>query len=428
MKNHRAVSISGICLYIILSGACTGKAPTENWTHFRGTELNGISESAQPPVVWNDSTHISWKTDIEGKGWSSPVVWEEQIWLTTATEGGTRMNAVCLDWKSGKIRHNINLFTPDSVESKHTVNTYATPTPCIEKGFVYVHFGTYGTACVSTTDGKVVWQRNDLHCTHVQGPGSSPILYKNLLILHLEGNDVQYLVALDKNSGETVWQTNRPEPVYEPLAPIGKKAYTTPLIIRVKDRDLLISNGSAVCIAYDPETGQEVWRIVQGVDSTIAMPVSEDGMVYFFPGFVNAPQGENYTELLAVDPEGKGDITASHVAWRHQSPPLQLLTPVIKDGLIYMIDTRNTLLCLEAKSGAVVYSRKMNAKYNASPVIAAGMVYFTSVHGETMIIREGRQLQEIAVNKLSGEVYATPAILRNSILIRTGKTLYCIRH
>jgi outer membrane protein assembly factor BamB len=195
----------------------------------------------------------------------------------------------------------------------------------------------------------VVWKRTDLNCDHVQGPGSSPILYKNLIILHIEGVDVQYLVALDKQTGETVWKTDRPVEVYERLAPIGRKAYITPIIMNVNGQDLLISNGSAACIAYNPLTGEEVWQVVEGEDSTIAMPFSENGIVYFYPGFVSGPDGEKYAELLAVNPEGEGDITNTNVLWRFKSPILQLLTPLIKDGLIYTIDTKNMLYCLMPK-------------------------------------------------------------------------------
>lgn len=315
----------------------------DNWTHFRGSNLNGISDAGLVPILWNDSTNILWKTDIEGKGWSSPVVFGNQVWVTTATGSGKNMSGVCLDLNSGEIIFNLKLFNPDSIYGKHDVNTYATPTPCIEEGRVYLHFGTYGTACLNTADGSTIWTRTDLNCDHAQGPGSSPFIYKNLLILHIEGTDVQYLVALDKLTGKTVWKTDRPKAVYEPLLPIGKKAYITPIIINVKGRDLLISNGSAVCIAYDPLTGEEVWRIVQGEDSTIASPVSENGIVYFLPGFVTGADGEKSAELLAVNPDGKGDIAATNILWRFRLPVLQLSTPLIKDGLIYMIDTRNML-------------------------------------------------------------------------------------
>lgn len=402
------------------------RSQQENWTHFRGSEMNGISEDQDLPMLWNDSTNIIWKTGINGKGWSSPVVYGDQVWLTYAETDGKQMSGICIDFNSGKLIYKIELFQPDSVYPKHSVNTYATPTPCIEDGFVYMNFGTYGTACIDTKNGKVVWKRTDLNCDHVQGPGSSPILYKDLIILHFEGIDVQYLVALNKANGELVWKTDRPVNLYEPMAPIGRKAYITPIIVNVNGQDLLISNGSAVCIAYNPLTGEEIWRIVEGEDSTIAMPVSENGTVYFYTSFVSDPDGEKYAELLAVDPRGKGDVTKTHVLWRIKSPILQLLTPLIKDGLIYTIDTRNTLYCLDARTGKEVYSKKLKHKYNASPVYAGGNIYFTSVNGETMILKAGKVLQVIAENKLPGEVYATPAILRNSILVRTDEMLYRI--
>jgi outer membrane protein assembly factor BamB len=402
-------------------------AQDQNWTHFRGTSLNSVSESANSPTQWSETNNIRWKTDLEGKGWSSPVVFDNQIWLTAASDDGKKMNGVCLDFNTGKVLFNILLFTPDSVQGKHSINTYATPTACIEKGFVYLHFGTFGTACLSTSDGKIIWKRSDMNCNHVQGPGSSPILYKNLLILHLEGNDVQYIVALDKTTGKTVWKAERPAKVYEPLAPIGKKAYITPLIVNVKGKDLLISNGSAICQALDPETGKEVWHVIQGTDSTIAMPVYENGLVYFIPGFVNSPESEKYTELIAVNPDGAGDIAKSNVVWKRKLPVLQLLTPLLKNGLIYMVDTQNNLLCLDAKTGDVVYTKKMKNKHYASPVYASGLVYFISGKGEATILKEGRNLEIVAENKLPGDVFATPAILRNQILIRTDKSLYCIQ-
>jgi outer membrane protein assembly factor BamB len=422
MKN-----LAKTCLYLLFFlNFHALKAQQDNWTHFRGNNLNGISETKSAPIVWNDSTNIIWKSSIEGKGWSSPVVFGDQVWLTSASEDGKKMSGVCLDVNSGKLVYQVLLFQPDSLQPKHSINTFATPTPCIEDGFVYLHFGTYGTACISTTDGKIVWKRTDLNCQHVQGAGSSPILYKNLLILHLEGTDVQYLVAVDKRTGKTIWKTERPVSVYEPLTPIGKKAYITPIIVKVKGQDLLISNGSAVCCAYNPETGEEVWRVVEGEDSTIAMPIAENGIVYFYPGFISDSGGEKIAELLAVNPDGKGDITKTNILWKFKSPILQLSTPLIKDGLIYTVDTRNILFCLDAKTGAEIYSNKLKQKYNSSPVYANGNIYFNSVKGETMVIKAGRELQIVAENKLPDEVYATPAIARNSIFMRTDSKLYRI--
>jgi len=351
MKTFRIARIVISCLLFLCLSHQVLQAHTDNWTHFRGSHLNGTSTDTQVPVNWNDSTNIIWKTDIAYKGWSSPVVFGDQIWLTASTDDGKQLKALCMDFNSGKKIFDLNIFKPDSVYPKHSINSYATPTPCMEDGFVYLDYGSYGTACLKTSDGAMVWKRNDLKCEHVQGPASSPMIYKNLLILHYEGTDVQYIVALNKQTGETVWKTERPAALYEPLLPIGKKAYTTPLIVNVKGQDLLISNGAAVCIAYDPETGKEVWRVVQGEDSTIAMPMAENGIVYFYTSFVTPADGEKYAELLAVDPDGKGDITSSNVLWRFKSPILQLSTPLVVDELIYTIDTHNTLYCLDAKTG-----------------------------------------------------------------------------
>ncbi|MCX6253964.1 MAG: PQQ-binding-like beta-propeller repeat protein [Bacteroidia bacterium] len=412
--------------YLMIHCQFTASAQQSNWTQFRGSNLDGISKVTSVPTTWNDSVNVIWKTRINGKGWSSPVVYGDQVWLTTATEDGKQMSGVCVNSKTGKEIFNIKLFAPETMHPKHEINTYASPTPCIEQGFVYLNFGSYGTACLRTSDGSVVWKRTDLKCDHVQGPGSSPIIYKNLLILHIEGVDIQYIVALDKKTGKTIWKKERPKEVYDRLDPIGRKAYITPIIINVKGKDLLISNGSAACIAYNPETGEEVWRVVQGEDSTISMPFSEGGIVFFYTGFVTPKEGDKYCELLAVDPSGSGDVTKTHVIWRLKSPILQLLTPLVNDGLIYTVDSMNNLFCIDAKTGETVYNKKLAGKYDASPVYTGGNIYFTSTNGETLVIKEGRKLVIIARNRLKGEVFATPAIINNSIIIRAGENLYGI--
>ena len=426
MKNfHLAFLISFFALNMVF-GLNNSIAQNNQWTQFRGSNLDGIAVDNHVPVVWNDTTNVIWKTAIRGKGWSSPVVYGNQVWLTTATLDGKEMAGICVDLALGKVLFDIQLFKQDSIYGKHAINTYATPTPCIEQGFVYLNFGSSGTACVRTDDGTIVWKRSDLKCEHVQGTGSSPMLYKDLLILHFEGTDQQFIVALNKKNGETMWRTDRPKECYELLAPIGKKAYITPIVINVAGKDLLISNGSAVCIAYEVLTGKEVWRVVQGEDSTISMPIYEDGIVYFYTSFVSPADGEKYVELLAVDPKGSGDITRTNVLWRFKGPILQLLTPLIKDGLIYTIDSKNNLIVIDAQKGSAVFSQKLKNKFNSSPVYAGGKVYFTSVKGETLVLKAGRLPEVIAENQLNGEVFATPAIVQNSILIRTDIALYRI--
>lgn len=399
----------------------------KNWTHFRGTSLNGIAETDNIPVIWDDSV-IKWKTAIRDRGHSSPVIYNDQIWVTTATPDGNELFALCFDFRNGEKIYDIKVFTPEEIERKHSLNTYATPTPCIEKSFIYVHYGSMGTACINTENGSVVWRRTDLRCKHVQGAASSPVIYKNLLILHLEGTDVRYIVALDKSSGKTVWKTDRPAEPYEPLTEIGRKAYVTPLIINVKGSDMLISNGSAICQAFDPLTGKEIWRVVDGAESTIAMPFTEGGVVFWYAGPVLTDDGLNTNDLLAVNPEGSGNITTTNVIWKKQNRQTQnqMLTPVIKDGLIYTADTRNMMMCIDAKTGEEVWSTHARSNYNASPLFIDGNIWFFSVRGEVMVLKAGRQYEVLAQNQMDSGIWATPAVVRNSVIIRTEKYLYRI--
>ena len=415
-----------LVLFIISSAVSVAQNSQPSWTHFRGNDLNGISSETGVPVTWNDSTNISWESAIPGKGWSSPVILGNQVWITTATGDGKELRAICTDFKSGEIIHNRLLFKPDSLFRIHAINSYATPTPAIEEGRVYIHFGRYGTACLDSGTGETIWERTDMQIEHIQGPGSSLLIYKDKLIVHMEGSDIQYIVALDKETGETIWKTDRPRELYDRLEYIGKKAYITPIIVEVEGRNLMISNGSAVCIAYDPETGQEVWRIVYGEDSTISMPTESDGIVFFYVGFETNKEGEKHAELIAVDPSGKGDIEETHVLWRIKSPILQLLTPVVFDGFLYTIDSKGKMYCLEALTGETVWSKKMKGKFNSSPLYADGLLYFSSTRGITYVFKAGDEAEIVSKNKLDGEIWATPAIADGSIIIRTNRALYKI--
>jgi outer membrane protein assembly factor BamB len=405
----------------------TASSQNSNWTHFRGSNLNGIAETGNVPLKWDDSV-IKWKTSIHDEGYSSPVVYENQIWVTTATPDGKSLYAVCIDFNTGKIIYDIKVFSPEVIDGKHSLNTYASPTPCIEKSFVYVSYGSMGTACINTSDGKIVWTRTDFECKHAQGPASSPVLYKNLLILHFEGMDSQYIVALNKSDGKLVWKSDRPAEPYAPLQGIARKAYITPIIINVKGRDMLISNGSAVCEAFDPETGKELWKVTDGAESTIAMPVTEKGILYWYTGFTVGDDGNKYTELLAVNPDGSGDITKSNVLWKKREglSENQSLTPVIRDGLIYTVNTRKTLMCIDAATGKEVWATHVISNYNASPLYLNGNIFFFSVKGEVLVVKAGKKYEPVAKSQMESGIWATPAILRNSVILRTQKYLYRI--
>ena len=423
----KSVILHSLLFVFFLFASKQVSSQEKNWTQFRGSNLNGMAISENIPLKWDESV-IKWKTAIHDKGYSSPVVYNNQIWVTTATTDGKKLYAVCLDYQTGKIIYDLLVFTPEVVEGKHSLNTYASPTPCIEKDKVYVHYGSMGTACINTADGSIVWKRTDLKCKHVQGPASSPIIYKDMLILHFEGTDVRFIVALDKTNGQTIWRSDRPAEPYEPLQEIGRKAYITPIIVNVKGRDMLISDGSAVCIAYDPNTGREIWRVVDGAESTIAMPFTENGVVFWYAGYMVADDGSKYTNMLAVNPDGSGDITRTNVIWkkRDELSRNHSLTPVIKDGLIYTVNTFNKLMCIDAASGEEVWSKHLLSNYDASPIYVNGNIWFFSVKGEVLTIKEGRKYEVIASNKMESGIWATPAVLRNSIIVRTQNYLYRI--
>jgi outer membrane protein assembly factor BamB len=420
------LNLSSILFFALTISFGLSAQAQENWTHLRGSNLDGHSVSSQAPVTWSETSHILWKTEIRGVAWSSPVVYGDQVWTSSATQNGEEMFAVCTDFNSGKILKELMLFKPDSVQHIHPTNSYATPTPCIEDGFVYVHFGTYGTACVDTRSFEIIWTRTDLNCDHMQGAASSPVIYKNLLILHIEGTDVQYLIALDKRSGKTVWKTERPQEFYKDVEPVYRKAFCTPIVVEVNGKDQLISNGSQLCIAYEPETGKEIWQVFYGDDSTVSMPLSYGGLVFVNSGWMFPKGGTFYARLLAVDPTGTGDVTKTQVKWETGTDVPQISTPVIVDSLIYMVHERGDLTCLNARDGAVIWKTKLKDQFNASVLYASGNIYLFSVKGESYVIKPGLSFQLVAENQLDGMIKATPAIVRNNIILRTDKFLYQI--
>ncbi|MFW5822498.1 MAG: PQQ-binding-like beta-propeller repeat protein, partial [Tangfeifania sp.] len=323
----------------------------QNWTHFRGSEMNGHANVETAPLNWSDSTNIAWKVPVKGEGWSSPVVFGDQIWLTAAADDGTEFYTLCYDFETGKLLSENTIFTSDDPQRIHSTNSYATPTPCIEDGFVYVHYGTFGTACINTKTFEVAWKREDLKAEHMQGPASSPIIHKNMLIVHLEGTEDPYVVALDKRTGETIWKSVRPADIYDPLEPVYRKSYQTPIVVEVEGRELLISNSAFMCFAHDVNTGEVVWTIEYGYDSTVSQPLYWNGLVYVNSGWIFLDNKPFFTRQYAVDPTGKGDVTETHVKWMYEDEVPQIPTPVIVDGKMYMVHDRGMITCLDAMTG-----------------------------------------------------------------------------
>lgn len=393
------------------------------WPDWRGPTADGRSDAVGLPLTWSETENIVWKTPIHGLGHSTPVVWGDRIWLTTAVEDGSALFAVCLDLNSGEVIHNIEVLRPKWKQQVHALNSFATPSAVVEEDRVYVHFGSYGTLCLDSNTGKRLWARRDLKCNHFQGPASSPVLFEELLILHFEGFDVQFIVALDKNTGETVWRTDRPPEIYENLGSGAfRQSFETPIITEVDGEAQLISNGSKVVTGLDPRTGAELWRFVYSADNTTSRIVSGHGLF-----FVNHGATGGQAVLSAVRQGGTGDLTESHVVWSHREDMPLLSSPVLVGDLLYLVSDAGILKCLEAKTGEEVWSERLSGKFGASLLYADNRIYVCSKRGETTVIEPGRSFRELAVNKLDGAFSASPVVAGDSLLLRTKTHLYRIR-
>ena len=421
---YRLYIFSITFIYIFVWG-CTNQ--NQNWTHFRGSGLNGHALVKNAPLNWGESSNIDWKVPVKGLGWSSPVVYEDQIWLTSAARDGKEFYTFCFDFETGKLLDEKTIFTSEDPQRIHSTNSYATPTPCIEKGYVYVHFGSFGTACINTRTYEVVWKRDDLPCEHMQGPASSPVINKDMLILHLEGTKDPYVVSLNKRTGELIWKSVRPPEIYDPIQPVYRKSYQTPIILEVTVGDLKFRNSAFRCFAHDVYTGEVVWTVEYGYDSTVSMPLYHNGIVYVNSGWIFLENKPSFTRQYAIDPSGEGDVTDTHVKWIYEDEVPQIPTPVIVDNRMYMVHDRGMVTCLDIQTGKPVWKEKLSGNFNSSPVYAGGNIYFINVKGECTIIKPGDKFQIVAENNIGETVKTLPVFVRDRMILRTEKNLFLIR-
>jgi len=425
MKSHRL-------LFVILSVFCCS-ASWGQWPQFRGPHNDGIAqaESGQTKIVlpaeFSENKNIRWKIPIHDKGWSTPVIWDDQIWMTTATEDGRQLYALCVDRNSGKLLFDKQLFYIDSPSPLgNDVNTYASPSPIIEKGRVYVHFGSSGTACIDAQTMKTLWQRQDIPCNHFRGPASSPILFEDKLILTMDGADLQYQIALNKNTGETVWKTDR-NSNFKDLDSEGKpkqggdfrKAFSTPFLMEIDGQPRMVISSSYNAFCYDPRDGREIWRIDHDCYSNASMAL------YGF-GYVFLTTGRGRPVMLAVRPEGEGDITKTNIQWQSDKGIPVMVSPILIGDLIYFVNNSGVISCLEAKTGELVWKNRLKGQYYASPVYADEKIFFCNTTGDVTVLRPGRKLDAIQINTLSDGFMSSPAVAGNALFLRSKSFLYRI--
>jgi len=391
--------------------------PAADWHQFRGPTGQGTSQSTNVPIEWDEAKNVMWKQALPGQGWSSPVLSAGRIYLTAAVplsdaeKPDLSLQTLCLSQKTGKVLWAKEVFKTNGASSPkiHSKNSPASPTPIVEDGRIYVHFGHQGTGCLSL-DGTVIWSNSTLSYKPVHGNGGSPVLYNGKLYFSIDGAKQTAVIALNAADGSIAWRTERNSD-----AP-RKFSFTTPAIIEVDGQPQLISPASNVVHALDPADGKILWFAHYDGYSVIPRPVYGNGLVYICTGY-------NTPSLLAIRPTGKGDVTDTHIAWTLKkgiphTPSLMLL-----DKELYMVSDRGIASCLNAITGEPYWQERIGSAYSASPFSSEEKIYFLSEDGVTTIVRRSQEYQKLGVNKIGERTLASLAPATDTLYIRTAKHL-----
>jgi len=434
-----------------MMGTCVLALAASLWSdteisQFRGPAGDGhIPGVTSLPTSWSETSNVAWKASVPGRGWSSPVIGDGTIWITTAIEepateeqlaiaqktklasnplakqmsvvGAITLRAIAIDLATGSLKQNIELFRVSDPEPVHSLNSYASPSPILKDGRLYCHFGTFGTACLDAATNEVLWKKK-LPTEHSVGPGSSPVLYENRLIVPCDGTEAQTVVALDIKTGEIAWSTTRP-PMQGTTGDLHK-AFSTPLIIRVGERDQAVVVGAQWVVAYEPLSGKEIWRFRHGEGfSNVPRPVFGTGLLYICTGYMQP-------NLVAIRPDGKGDVTDTHTVWRFKKSVPAMPSPVLVDDGVYFVSDQGVATCLDALTGEQRWQRRIEGNFSASLLFADGKIFASNREGATKIIAPGRDYTEIGTGTLDGAIMASPVAIPGALFLRTPTHLYRI--
>lgn len=416
-----------VVVWIACAVSVLGGSIRADWPQFRGPSGQGISDADALPLSWGEDSNVAWKTAVHGKGWSSPVVAGGKIWLTTATEDGRLLSGICVNAESGAVLLDRILFRVDQPQFAHKFNSYASPTPATDGERVYLSFGAEGTVCLNAETGELLWQRRDIYCNHFRGAGSSPVIHNNLLIMNFDGSDRQFVIALDKYSGRTVWRTKRSID-FQDLNEHGqpdregdwRKAFSTPHVAFFDGEPVLLSLGSKCLYGYEPSSGREKWRIESRIGhSGSTRPTVGKDRIFYCTGFAKG-------ELWCVRPGGNGNVTDSHVLWKLKRGVSNKPSLILFEDSIFMIHDGGVASCIDAATGRPIWQERIGGNYSASPLLHGRKIYFFSEEGKTTVTAASRNFEVLAVNQLDDGFMASPAVFENSLILRTKSHLYRI--
>ena len=403
---------------VILSPLAT---TTESWPDYRGPTHDGHveAEGRSLPLTWSETDNVAWRTDIRGRGWSTPAIDDGRIWLTTATPDGTEQSVLCVDVDDGAILVDRVLFENEEPAEIHELNSYASPSPVMQDGRVYVHFGSFGTACLDAETGETLWSRRDLVVDHMVGPGSSPFLHDGRLVFHQDGGDIQYVIALDAETGETVWRTDRSVD-YRTLPDDLRKAYDTPIAVDVDGVTQLVCVGAEATMGYAPDTGEELWRFRYSGFSMASRPVVAHGLVFLNTGFMKP-------SLVAVRLGGEGDVTDTHEAWRTNKSIPSMISPIVLGDHLYTVHEGGVVTCLDARTGERMGRTRLDGEFSASPILFGDRLYFANRTDTAFVLSADPDLDVLAENELDDGMMASPAVVGDALILRTRTALYRIQ-
>jgi outer membrane protein assembly factor BamB len=404
-------------LAVAVSLAAAG-ARADNWPEFRGPTGQGTYRGTLP-VEWGPGRNIAWKQAVPGRGWSSPVVWEGRVYLTTAVPvdgapGELSLDALALDGRTGKPLWQTHVFRQGAGAPRiQAKNSHASPTPIVDGRHLYVHFGHQGTACLDLA-GKVLWRNTELKYPPVHGNGGSPILAGDLLVFSCDGGSDPFVAALERDTGKVRWKVPRGVDAFKPFS------FSTPLLIEVNGVKQIVSPGSDAVMAYEPARGKEIWRVsYPGGYSVVPRPVHGHGLVFVCTGY-ESPR------LLAIRPDGRGDVTTTHVAWRARQGVPHTPSLLLDGDELYMVSDSGFASCLDARTGREHWRKRLPGAYSASPLLAGGRIYFQNEAGTGVVIQAGKEYKELVRNALGERSLASYAAADGALFIRTDKHLYRI--